>query len=286
MASILLIRRLSQLFNIAIAIALLCSSQNLVAQLSKKQTTSPLKQLLWKYIEHCANSIEDKEEGETTDNSKNGYMAAYWSGPPCGCGCESEAGAYKTQKGEYVILAVGRWECSWTEEVLSNRPLPLVLPESFGFTEFNRQYQRSPEDTIALFYLHVEIPRKGTVTNVRIKPVPFGLNVKSTSVLATSIGEKFGRPMIVAGDVYNVIDSLSSAAVLTTFLSGEYNALKRRDKRLFESLISTIEGEYHARHLKMYANACVEHTEHLNSIKRSTTIQSYLIGIRVRSVLL
>ncbi|MDH5599053.1 MAG: hypothetical protein OEY34_08010, partial [Cyclobacteriaceae bacterium] len=80
---------------------------------SQEENNSPktesLSDRLWAFVDGCYGAIYDEEYedngfSERVDDAKNGYVHISGSWPTCGCSCSSTAGAYKNEKGEYILL--------------------------------------------------------------------------------------------------------------------------------------------------------------------------------------
>lgn len=147
-----------------------------------------LSEQLWERVKNCNLALEDMDDDgmidyETfIDDSKNGYLSISGSYPTCGCSCSSTVGAFKTAKGAYVFLDQSYWSCSWEHQISSNRPLNALFPSNLEKELFGENEKSTDR---AFFYLSLKIPQFGTLTEVEIKTIPFGLKVATEGSLIT-----------------------------------------------------------------------------------------------------
>ena len=161
----------------------------LIASNLSSQSKSPLSKLMWKQVKTCYSNLEDMDEDgeidfdELIDDSKNGYLKISGGWPTCGCTCENTVGAFKNNKGQYTLIKKDSWGCSWINRITSNRNLRTVFPTSI---EHNGFFEKEIDNDTnkASFYIDIEIPRKGTDTKVSIHTIPFGLSIKSKSIVS------------------------------------------------------------------------------------------------------
>lgn len=160
------------------------------------QSSKNLSGQLWDQVQNCYSMFEDVDEDgtidydEIIDDSKNGYLKVSGSWPTCGCNCVETVGAYKGSDGNYTLLKKEEWACSWVNRISSNRKLLSVFPENFGINTFIPTENISVEESFALFYLDIEIPKTGTDTKLTIKIIPFGINMKNNDILSFEYSEK------------------------------------------------------------------------------------------------
>ncbi|MDH5379543.1 MAG: hypothetical protein OEW75_01745 [Cyclobacteriaceae bacterium] len=162
----------------------LVTPQRALSQLFESQL--PLKYRLWDFVDSCRETIYYEELGmdsydSIVDDTNNGFL--YISGSS-GCGCSNAAAAFKTGKGDYILIKSEYWTCQWRAETVASTSLLVekIFPkdislQTFSKTPLNFNGKYSP------FYLDLEIPRFGTSTKAVLSLVPYGINVKSQSGL-------------------------------------------------------------------------------------------------------
>ncbi|WP_343856349.1 hypothetical protein [Fulvivirga kasyanovii] len=227
------------------------------------QAPSSLSEQLWQRAQKCYSMFEDYDEdgkvdyGELIDDARNGYLKVSGSFPTCGCSCTSEIGAYKDQSGQYTFIEKETWSCSWTERIHSNKEIESILPDDLitnGF--FSGQPDVNSETTP--FFLEVEIPRVGTDTRVALKLIPFGLKVKSKSIVAYDYSEEGNSSPKPLYGISRIAGKVSSSQILDYIVKGHYDKIPASDLSVinqsigedYDQFASKAELSKHLRELK------------------------------------
>jgi hypothetical protein len=203
------------------------------------QTDIPLSKQLWNIV-HCYETVKNAGgEPSIIDDSKNGYIQVSGSWPTCGCGCSSTVGAYKKINGDYVFLIADESYCDSQESFSSDRPFDSIMPNNFGIQTFIENFKSHEDDTLAIFYLKVNIPQKGTETIVSINLVPFGLNQKNQGILSYEISQN--RFSNYNYEIINFVSNLKNETTLDLIMTGDYSKISKNDFKELQSCI----GEDH-----------------------------------------
>jgi len=206
------------------------------------QTTSSLSKMLWSRVENCHSMFEDmnddgKPDFEKIDDSKNGYLKISGGWPTCGCSCSSTVGAFKNQKGEYVLLQSDEVLCSWEKNNSSNKVLKDILPVNFGIKSFISQ-QIIDKVNKSIFYLDIEIPRVGTDTKVKIELIPFGLKAEGNEIICYEYRENEQnsncKSLYRLKDIANDIKDNNTIELL---LSGDFDKISQTDNNVINKAI-------------------------------------------------
>ena len=158
------------------------------------QTKQNLSKQLWERAQSCYSQFEGNDDDgkldgvEIIDDAKNGYLKISGIIGTCGCSCSKTIAAFKGKNGNYTFLEQEISDCSWLHKVSSNRNLKELLPKGFGIQSFIPNLKDTSTKE-AVFYLDVAIPRHGTDTQVTLKIIPFGMHIKSDSLLIYNFSE-------------------------------------------------------------------------------------------------
>ncbi|MTB53108.1 hypothetical protein [Lewinella sp. W8] len=208
-----------------------------------------LRDQLWERVNPCFSNFEDmdddgKPDFDQIDDARNGYLHVSGGWPTCGCSCASTVGAYRNDRGEYTLLQMDEANCSWDRKLSSNRDIWSVLPEEFGLKDFvGRELALDLDDPT--FFLSVEIPRKGTDTEVSLKLIPLGLELEAAGPIVTEYGEggNISQHQPIS-EIATFARSLSDDEALTSILNGDFAELAEVDKRAFSRLIGDSYGQF------------------------------------------
>ncbi len=218
------------------------------------QTTKSLSKQLWENAQSCyselTNALDEGEKimnGEIIDDSKNGYLKVSGSAPPCGCTCSSTVGAYRQSNGTYTLLTEEKWGCSWTTKIASNRELASVFPENLGITTFIPKANIGLDNEYALFYLDIEIPRKGTDTKLTINPIPFGIYKKSNTVLSFEFSENTAKGYNTYTLLYRIktiTKTIENEQTLEFIADGQFGKISENDRKIIEKNIGQDDSQF------------------------------------------
>ena len=206
------------------------------------QATKTLSGQLWERVDDCYSMFEDMDDDgkidydEIIDDSKNGYLKVAGSWPTCGCNCAKTVGAYKKQSGDYVFIEKSNWSCSWISSISASENIHSVFPGEIMSEGFFAKPVNG-FNSKALFYIDIEIPRKGTDTRVWIDVIPFGMNVKSESVLSYSYSEGDIAECRILSSIRNIAANLHDAATLNYILSNEFGKISAADAEVINESI-------------------------------------------------
>ncbi|OMP31681.1 hypothetical protein [Mangrovimonas sp. DI 80] len=212
------------------------------------QTNDTLKELLWESVSPCFEALTSEldpheveklnlfELEENVYDVNNGYIKLSLSYPTCGCNCSNIAGAYKQQNKDYTILINEAWSCSSERKLHSNRPIDSVLPEGFGINTFipSLTTEKLPLDQ-AIFFLNLQIPRKGTETKVTLEVIPFGINFSSNSPLTYEYSESDKSKNL--NDIHYLASKVKDKKTLDYLAESTHDSIDHNDLELINSLI-------------------------------------------------
>jgi hypothetical protein len=203
-----------------------------------------LSDLMWERVDACHSNLEDVDEDgkidydEVIDDSKNGYLKIAGSWPTCGCGCTSEVGAYKGNKGKYTFLQKDTYSCSWVHKISSNRPLEEIMPENLTIRTFIKAGNINESPIKSYFYYDIDIPHYGTDTKLMIRPIPFGLNIHGQDMICFGFeeGSNYSENSALRRIQY-MSKNLSDHKTLELLKDGNYNLISEKDLKLIHESI-------------------------------------------------
>ena len=219
------------------------------------QSRISLSEQLWNRVQECSTKVYDEappKQGrknfyELIDDSKIGYLKVAGEFPSCGCNCEMTVGAYKKQSGGFVFVDKSYWGCSSNRSITSNVSLDKLFPDKITSSAFFSK----PIDAVvkhAVFYIDIDIPRKGTDTKVFLKLIPMGLKFKSDHLISygysqnnDSKEESHNYNLAVLG---KLAETTSSPLVLEHILNDEFEKIGVADMEHIDNIkIGTIDSE-------------------------------------------
>lgn len=213
--------------------------------------TRTLSEQMWERVKTCYSMFEDYDEDgkidydELIDDSKNGYLKVSGSYPTCGCSCSHTVGAYKGNDGRYTFVEEEEWTCSWKKKISSSKNLNLLFPENFGIKNFITKANVNLQSTFAMFYLDIEIPRKGTDTKFKIKVIPFGIYMETNNILSYEYSENDNmsncKPIYKISSIANEI---KSEKTLEYLLDKKYNKISNQDMEIINSTLGDDYGSF------------------------------------------
>ena len=190
----------------------------------------PLSEQLWAFVSGCDKSIknpefEENKYRELIDDSKNGYLHISGSWPTCGCSCGSTVGAYKKNNGSYALLKYETWSCTGAEGIYSNADLMSILPDSFNLNTFLSATAKVENgSSTGHFYLKAEIPQHGTITNMKLELIPFGMKSVCDNGLCLTIAKE-GDSQTYLSQIIRYIESpdINNETLLLFVKDEDYN---------------------------------------------------------------
>ncbi|MCB9195049.1 MAG: hypothetical protein H6598_02390 [Flavobacteriales bacterium] len=198
---------------------------------------------LWDRVKSCNSALEDMDDDGKTDyeviidDSKNGYLKIGGSYPTCGCSCESTAGAFKTAKGEYVLIDETSWSCGWINEITSNRDLKQLFPKELEETIIPFKEDPSTLDR-SIFYLDIEIPQFGTDLKVEIKLIPIGLKIPSKgSALSYYYSQEDHIDTYASYQLEGLVRDSEDSLTIQHLMDGNYDLIISQDMELINGMI-------------------------------------------------
>lgn len=210
------------------------------------QSNAELSKQLWNRVQTCYSQFEEKDgDGEFNftkiDDSPNGYLRVYGDWPTCGCSCNSIVRAYKAANGEYTLLQREEFPCNWGNSVSSNRRMSEILPENFNLNAFSADEIITTNQFI-VFFLDVEIPRVGTETTFNLELIPFGLFIKSDSLLTYNLSdtiqkEAYWRYKTYLSEIRKIAKNIKDDNTLSLLLYQDYDAINEFDMSIIEQSI-------------------------------------------------
>jgi len=210
------------------------------------QSNPELSEQLWNRVQKCYSQFADMDgDGELDyseiDDSPNGYLRVFGDWPTCGCSCNSIVRAYKAANGEYTLLQREEFSCNWGNSVSSNRRMSEILPENFCLNAFSKD-EINTTNQFTAFYLDVEIPRVGTETKFNIKLIPFGLFIKSDSLLTYNFSDinqeqDYWRYNTLLYEIQRIAKRIKDENTLNLLLNLDYDAINEFDMSIIEQSI-------------------------------------------------
>lgn len=205
-----------------------------------------LKEQLKHAISECQQTNANDEESPSTSESfvldyKNGYAHVVGDGgSPGGCGCSSTAAAFIDSKQLPVIIEYHTEPCSWRKEIRSSLPMNQLLPKNLN-AEFG--LQKIPIEKIDLFYVSIDLPRKGIEIKIQLHLMPIGIRKKCENSVCIGLGpvasgkserELYYIDFVLEGsNVGKVFEKVAKGLPIPTNETLEAN-LNRHEKNLLE----------------------------------------------------
>lgn len=205
-------------------------------------TKNSLSTLLWSRVQSCLEHF-DEEAGygyEKIDDSKNGYLRIRGSYPTCGCYCSATVGAYKDQKGEYILLQVDEESCDFVRKISSNKALKNILPKDFGLNNFASE-PIVEKATSAAFFIDFEIPRVGTDTKATVRLIPFGISTKPKEWHTFEYQGTIDNSYDLNG-IHSLVKNITDEKTLNYILEGKYNQISSSDAKLLQQFLESNNG--------------------------------------------
>jgi hypothetical protein len=197
---------------------------------------------LWDMVETCNEAIlaaaEEKQPYDSiVDDAGNGFLHIAGSWPTCGCSCASTVGAYRKADDTYVFLKREVWSCANRFALDGSPALETLLPVGLSLATFTGGQSVYSGDE-GHFYLDIGIPRKGTLTEARIRLVPLGLFPEGNNGLCFSFEEDTARTRyLYALREFAMTDPSQKA--IHCILDGEFDALSAADRHKLDETMGT-----------------------------------------------
>lgn len=213
------------------------------------QTTKTLSEILWSRVKTCYSMFEDMNDDgipdfDKIDDSENGYLKISGSWPACGCSCSSTVGAFKNNEGNYVILQLDIFTCSWEKRISSNKELNTIMPNGFGINCFITG-QITERITHPIFFMYFEIPRFGTDTKVRLELVPFGLKPDGNNLYCYEYKEKEGyKNCKSVYGIKNIAEGVTDLKTIDYLLTGDFDKICKADKNVIQKYIGSDDSRF------------------------------------------
>jgi hypothetical protein len=218
------------------------------------QKQASLKEQLWERVNPCMIQFQDKDgDGQLDyakiDDARNGFLYVVGSFPGCDCSCSSRVGAYKNEHGEYVFLQYDEEDCSWKRKMSSNKALRNILPEDFGLNDFVGE-ELVLEAESPTFFLHLEIPRKGTDTEATLELIPLGLRAEGDRPVVTEyVGNTRMDQHRFLSRMKTLAATVTNEATLERILRGEFDRIPERDVQPWLTLVGDRYGQFATKEL-------------------------------------
>ncbi|MBN2572032.1 MAG: hypothetical protein JXA68_07890 [Ignavibacteriales bacterium] len=226
------------------------------------QQTKSLSEQMWNRVVLCHSTLKENFEEadeygilyDVIDDSKNGYLMVGGAFPPCGCECYHYVGAYKGDDGRYTFIEKEKWSCSWTHKISSDKNLSEIFPVDFNIKSFIPSLDNYENIDFALFYLDVEIPRKGTDTEVMIKVIPFGMFYESDNILTFEFKEENNTSNCRSiYQIYDLVNKIQDEYTLELILKNEFEKISEAEMEVIKGTIGSGYGGFESLdELRMY----------------------------------
>ncbi len=195
-----------------------------------------LREILWNRAGDCKAIFDEIEysDYEIIDDSKNGYLKISGTYPTCGCYCNTTIGAYRSDEEGYVIVQTEEFSCHWEKLISSNKTLEHILPSGFGINYFN--LQTTNVDIVSpVFYIDMEVPRKGTDTKLKLELIPFGIKPAGKEPICYSYDESdlysYSNKMYAINKLVVVLEHTNTIDLI---LSGNFNDIVPENSKIIE----------------------------------------------------
>jgi len=109
------------------------------------------------------------------------------------------------------------------------------LPKNFSIKEFIPNFKKDLEIKNAIFYLSVDIPRKGTDTKIELEFIPFGIYINSYEPIVYSVAES-GNNVTIKPLYYvtNIVSNLKYVETIDYILQNEFDKISVYDKEIID----------------------------------------------------
>ena len=97
----------------------------------------------------------------------------------------------------------------------------------------------SIKDSIALFYLDIEIPRIGTDTKLTIKVIPFGMTIENNDILGFGFFQKRGMSNCKSAfyNIRNIVKQIQNEQTLDFVINDQIEKISAHDMTIINSTI-------------------------------------------------
>ncbi len=210
--------------------------------------TESLSDTLREKLQPCMVMFDDLEPEDRSnfmtrvDDPENRYYHVSGMWPPCGCECSMTVKAYRYDMAEYLVMTTEKHLCDWVSRVTFDRDPASVLPDNFGVQTFIPNWPEDYSMKHTAFYLDMSLPQTGTDTVVTIKPVPFGLHIKSGKNITweTSQGEN-SRPLYA---IRTIAQRIADETALVHVMTGQFDRVNDADMAIVRAEIGETYGKF------------------------------------------